>query len=107
MSGKTSMDLFHKASGWPKMSAGMAGFVNPIMWLEESDLAPDEGELLYYSSLMEIVLPYHSQELKAFLVGNQPSLDYMAYEALCANVSCKVESIITELETEVKDYWKI
>lgn len=98
VAGREAAGLFYKASGWFQISAGMGGQVSAEQWLLESgDLFPKEEECPYFNALLDVVLPFHQQELSDFLAGEQPSRDAGAYRSLCAGVFGKVDALLAEL----------
>ena len=76
MAGKDAARLFHKASGWPKFSAGLGGLVSAEQWLYESGdgLFPLPEESVYFNSLLEIILPFRQNEVFDLFHG-EPAMD--------------------------------
>ena len=70
VAGTKAKESFHKASGWPVMSSGLGGLVSPVQWLLESEISPEVGEAKYFNALLDIVLPFHRDELLAFIEGD-------------------------------------
>lgn len=105
VSGKEATKLFHKASAWPVLSAGLAGIVSPERWLYESgdEVYPSSFESPYYCSLLDIVLPFHVKEILDFLKGTQNSADVNAYSNLCECTKNDIEKIAEELIAATKE----
>ena len=89
---------FHRSSGWPILSCGLGGIMSPEQWLDESEILPQGKEVEYYNDLLDIILPFHCNELQSFLSGTELSVDSKAYASLCKRVDGKVEEIIREIE---------
>ena len=89
---------FHSSSGWPILSCGLGGIMSPEQWLYESDIIPHIKETKYYNPLLDIVLPFHCNELRSFLSGTEISIDNKAYVSLCKQVNGKINEIIKEIE---------
>ena len=103
VTGKEAAGFFHKASGWPRISAGLGGQVSAEQWiLESGNLFPEREECPYFNSLLDAILPFHQQEISNFLSGNQPTMDTGAYRALCAGVTGKVDAILDELASATR-----
>ena len=101
--GCDARDLFYKASSWPKMSAGLAGYVSPEQWLFESELLPLKGrEASCYNDLLDIILPFHCSEIEDFFKGGQLSANKEAYDSLCLLVTDKIDVIIEEIKHNVQ-----
>lgn len=98
ISGDVAMMSFHRSSGWPIFSCGLGGIMSPEQWLYESEIIPENKEVEYYNTLLDILLPFHCNELRLFLSGTELSVDSKAYASLCKRVDGKVEEIIREIE---------
>jgi hypothetical protein len=98
IAGDVAMMSFHRSSGWPIFSCGLGGIMSPEQWLYESDIIPENKEVEYYNTLLDILLPFHCNELRLFLSGTELSVDSKAYASLCKRVDGKVEEIIREIE---------
>lgn len=98
ISGDVAMMSFHRSSGWPIFSCGLGGIMSPKQWLYESEIIPENKEVEYYNTLLDILLPFHCNELRLFLSGTELSVDSKAYASLCKRVDGKVEEIIREIE---------
>lgn len=89
---------FHRSSGWPILSCGLGGIMSPEKWLDESEILPQDKEVEYYNDLLDIILPFHCNELQSFLSGTELSVDSKAYSSLCKRADRKVDEIIREIE---------
>lgn len=89
---------FHKSSGWPILSCGLGGIMSPEQWLYESEILPQDKEVKYYNDLLDIILPFHCNELQSFLSGTELSVDSKAYASLCKRADEKVDEIVREIE---------
>lgn len=89
---------FHRSSGWPILSCGLGGIMSPEQWLYESEILPQGKEVEYYNDLLDIILPFHCNELQSFLSGTELSVDSKAYASLCKRADRKVDEIIREIE---------
>ena len=89
---------FHKSSGWPILSCGLGGIMSPEQWLHESEIIPQHKEVEYYNDLLDIILPFHCNELQSFLSGAELSVDSKAYASLCKRADGKIDEIIREIE---------
>lgn len=82
--GSDAARLFHKASGWIRTSAGLAGNVSAEQWLYESgELYPSIKKVKYYNALIDIVSNFHKQEIIDFMKGDMISIDTESYKSLC------------------------
>ena len=99
VAGQDAWDLFCKAAAWPRMSAGLGGFVSAEQWLWESDqdLFPSPGEAPYYNTLLDIILGFHTEELTEFLKGKSPCADAESFSKLHEIVKDLVKPIAEEL----------
>ena len=91
------MMSFHRSSGWPIFSCGLGGIMSPEQWLYESEIIPVNKEVEYYNTLLDIILPFHCNELRFFLNGKELSIDNKSYALLCDSVNGKVDEIKREL----------
>lgn len=92
------MISFHRSSGWPILSCGLGGIMSPEQWLNESEIIPVNKDIGYYNTLLDILLPFHCNELRLFLSGTELSVDSEAYASLCKRTNGKVDEIIREIE---------
>lgn len=100
--GISARRLFLKASGWPEMSAGLGYLVSAEQWLKESDgLLPCSGEAQYYNSLLDVLLPFFSNEVEAFLSGREPSISSQAYGELTRITVGRIDIVLEELSKAV------
>lgn len=102
IAGDVAMMSFHRSSGWPIFSCGLGGIMSPEQWLYESEIIPENKEVEYYNTLLDILLPFHCNELRLFLSGTELSVDSKAYASLCKRVDGKVEEIIREIEKVIE-----
>ena len=111
VAGEEAWELFCKAAAWPRMSAGLGGFVSAEQWLYETDLDPNEcsheifpikEEAPYYNALLDIILGFHTEELTEFLKGNSPNADPDSFSKLHEIVKDKIEPIANELAVAVE-----
>lgn len=100
--GISARRLFLKTSGWPEMSAGLGYLVSAEQWLKESDgLLPCPGEAQYYNSLLDVLLPFFSNEVEAFLSGREPSISSQAYGELTKIAVGRTDIVLEELSKAV------
>lgn len=98
IAGDTARLAFHRSSGWPILSCGLGGIMSPEQWLYESEIIPQHKEVEYYNTLLDIILPFHCNELRLFLRGIELSIDNKAYTSLCKSIDGKVDEIIEEIK---------
>lgn len=100
VAGEDAWQAFCKAAAWPRMSAGLAGYVSAEQWIYESDeelLFPVPEEAPYYNALLEVILAFHTGELTAFLEGNRPCADPESFSTLHGLVKDRTGEIAAEL----------
>ncbi len=105
-----AMEAFYKASGWPRMSAGLGGQISAELWLKESELYPSQDEeswcytrkeASWYNSLLDIVDDFFIQEVTEFLNGGKESVNPAAYKTLVDFASGKIELVEQTLRTAI------
>lgn len=98
--------FFHKCTGWPWISAGMAGPDYPFeKMLQEAVLYPEKAEIDNFIGMLEVVTPFMNKELQAFLMKNVcANLNNEAYECLTSKVSGRVAEILTAISNEIDDF---
>lgn len=102
--GSTAREDFYKASSWPKMSAGLGGFVSAEQWIKESkDLLPLPQECIYYNALLDNTLPFFSNEVADFLKGGQASANLLSYKDLAKIASDRIDTVLNELKSAVEN----
>ena len=94
---------FLKCSGWPLISAGLAGpNFDAYRMLNEASLAPWNGEEQNYIKMLKSVTPFVCDEIKDFLVGENPAnLNMTHYLRLKKMVNGKVDDIINGIKNDV------
>lgn len=95
---------FHRATGWPLFSAGMAGpDYEAARMIAEAGLAPKPVEVNSFRAMLSVVTPYMMEEVRQFLDGQSPSnINNAAYARLRDAVRGKIQdilSVIREMES--------
>ena len=99
--GAEAMEAFYKASGWPRMSAGLGGQISAELWLKESELYPSQEEASWYNSLLDIVENFFIQEVTEFLGGDKESVNSAAYKTLAGLASGKIDLVEQTMRTAI------
>lgn len=100
--GNEARKYFLRATGWPLMSAGLGGIVSAEQWLKESGLAPTKEEADYFKTLLLIIFPWQSDEMKQFVSGSESSLNPDAYMKFCNAMEGKWDAFEREFLVTVR-----
>lgn len=75
---------FHRCTGWPLISAGMAGpDYDALRMLDEASICPCSVEIDNYIEMLHIVMPFMRKELVEFFSGgNSANINSRAYNLL-------------------------
>lgn len=86
VTGKEAAGFFHKASGWPRISAGLGGQVSAEQWiLESGNLFPEREECPYFNSLLDAILDELASATRAaqgYFESKTPPVYYLTREDL-------------------------
>ena len=80
--GKTAMEDFHKATGWPMLNCGMGGLMSPVQVICESVLFPYGEEIEEYLDCFREAADYLETDFFDFLEKDRANLNPSSYQAL-------------------------
>ena len=97
---------YHKCTGWPLISAGMAGpYYSFENMLKEAKLYPESAEVDNYISMLKVVCPIMSQEIKDLLSKQDTSnLDDMAYQRLTTAMNGHIEELLMSINNKNESF---
>lgn len=96
---------FYACSGWPWVSAGMAGCIPPANMLREADLYPNRNEVDNYKSMLCSVTPFMLNETHRFITGvDRNCLSASAYKRLTERIKTTFPDFMRELEQQSEDF---
>lgn len=95
---------FHRSSGWPMISAGLAGpYCDVLIMLGNARLLPYRNEVGSYKTMMEVLHPIMIAEIRDFLTGKNPAnINPSAYKELIESTNPKIEIVIGKIEDKYK-----
>ena len=95
---------FHRSSGWPMISAGLAGtYCDVLTMLGNARLLPYRNEVERYKTMMEVLHPIMIAEIRDFLTGKNPTnINPSAYKELIESTNPKIEIVIGKIEDKYK-----
>lgn len=93
---------FHRCTGWPLISAGMAGpDYDALRMLDEASICPCSVEIDNYIEMLHIVMPFMRKELVEFFGGeNSANINSHAYNLLRDAMASKLPKYLDWLDAQ-------
>jgi len=103
--GMGAAEDFHRASGWPLFSAGMAGSdYDAMKMIAEAHLAPNAAEVDNFKKMLQVVSPFMLNELGDFLRGaSTANINTGAYMSLKTAVAGKTDDVLSWIASRVDE----
>ena len=105
MLGKETEYEFYRATGWPLISAGLGGQIEPSKMLKEAGIYPEEAERENFVRMLSSISPFMFEKIRLLLEGKEPEcLDSQAYQRLTSEVSPVLNDLLINLTKQSMEF---
>lgn len=100
--GASECENFYRSTGWPLISAGLAGPDCDALWMvTQASIGPCHVEKDNYIEMLRVVMPFMRKELEEFFRGeNSASIDCRAYNSLRDAMASKLPKYLDWLDAQ-------